>query len=262
MPSATATSVFRRDGDAYVATGLARGPWDENAQHGGAPAALLAHVAERTAGDAFFMARLTFELSRPVPVAALTVTAEASRGRSARRVHMEIRHDGAPVGRATALMLREQPVETPAHAPRRLEPGPEDCEEGFETPGMPHGESFYDEAMDIRVARGSTLEPGPTAAWFRLTVPLIAGQPNTPAMRAAAAADFGNGISWTLPFSEFLYTNPDLTLYLHRAPVGDWIGLDSETIAQPNGIGLASSTLFDERGRIGMAHQSLLIRPR
>lgn len=262
MNATAADCVFQRDGDLFVPTGLSRGPWDENAQHGGAPAALLAHVAREATGEDFFLARLTFELTRPIPLAPLSVAAEASRGRTARRVNLTLEHDGAPVGRAIALMLREQPVNVPEATERRLEPAPEDCNERFETPGMPSGESFHDEAMEIRVAHGSTRVAGPAAAWFRLRYPVIEGAETTPAMRAAATADFGNGLSWVLAFDKYLFTNTDLTLYLHRAPVGEWIGIDAETIAQPNGIGLTSSTLYDSQGRIGMAHQNLLIRQR
>tara|TARA_B100002049_G_scaffold226708_1_gene199790 strand:- start:611 stop:1399 length:789 start_codon:yes stop_codon:yes gene_type:complete len=262
MTTTTAQSVFIRDNDTFVPTGLSRGPWDDRAQHGGAPAALLAHVAAQAAGPEFFLARLTFELSRPVPIAALNVVAEPSRGRSARRVHLTLEHDGAPVGRAIALLLREQTVAVPDAREMRLEPGPTACTERFATPGMPSGEYFHHETMDIRVAHGSTHAPGRAAAWFRLRYPLIDGVETTPTMRAAAASDFGNGLSWILPFDEYLFTNTDLTMYLHRAPVGEWIGLDAETIAQPNGVGLSTSTLYDSQGRIGMAHQNLLIRAR
>lgn len=262
MISTTAESVFQHDGERFVPTGLSRGPWDENAQHGGAPAALLAHLAEQTAGDEFFLARLTFELSRPVPLAPLAVSIESSRGRTARRITLSVEHDGQPVGRAIALMLREQPVDVPAAPTMRLEPAPEACQDRFATPGMPTGESFHHTAMEIRVAHGSTREAGPAAAWFRLRVPIVDGIQTTPAVRAAAAADFGNGLSWVLPFDEFLFTNTDLTVYLHRAPVGEWIGVDAQTVAQRNGIGLSSSTLYDTQGRIGMAHQNLLIRAR
>ena len=187
MTTTTAQSVFIRDNDTFVATGLSRGPWDDRAQHGGAPAALLAHVAAQAAGPEFFLARLTFELSRPVPIAALNVVAEPSRGRSARRVHLTLEHDGAPVGRAIALLLREQTVAVPDAREMRLEPGPTACTERFATPGMPSGEYFHHETMDIRVAHGSTHAPGRAAAWFRLRYPLIDGVETTPTMRAAAA---------------------------------------------------------------------------
>ena len=41
--------------------------------------------------------------------------------------------------------------------------------------------------------------------------------------------DFGNGISATLSWDEYLFINPDLTLYIEREPVGEWICLESET---------------------------------
>ena len=258
----TTDSIFERDGDYFLPTRLARGPWDENALHGGAPATLLAHVAEQTAGAEFTLARLTIELTRPVPLAALRVKAEASRGRSARRVTLQIEHDGVPVARAIALMLHEHPVHVPAQQTRQLEPAPEKCDQGFETPGMPSGAYFHQQGMEIRLARGSTREAGPAAAWLRLRVPAIDGIATSGAMRAAAAADFGNGLSWVLPFDNYLFTNTDLTVYLHRAPMGEWVGVDAETVAQPSGIGLSSATLYDTTGVIGRAHQNLLIRKR
>ncbi len=79
----------------------------------------------------------------------------------------------------------------------------------------------------------------------------------------AAAGDFGNGISATLSWDEYLFINPDLTLYVEREPVGEWICLESETrIAAGDGIGIAESVLFDSRGRIGRATQALLVAPR
>ena len=37
-------ALFERNGNTYTPTPLARGPWDPNALHGGAPAALFATV--------------------------------------------------------------------------------------------------------------------------------------------------------------------------------------------------------------------------
>jgi hypothetical protein len=93
---------------------------------------------------------------------------------------------------------------------------------------MPSSVSFYSTAMDHRLAQGDPTQPGPAAAWFRLTVPLVNDQPTSPAMRAAAAADFGNGVSWVLPADRYLFSNADLSLHLHRPPEGEWIGLLSE----------------------------------
>lgn len=259
-------SVFVRDGDYFVPTALARGPWDARAQHGGAPVALLAHVAETTVDDdGFFLARLTFELTRPIPVAPLRVQVESGRGRNVRRLHLTIEHDGKPVGRAIALFLRQVPMPAPQAAPRTLTPLPQECTEHFASPGLTAAEGetlFVGAGVEVRIARGSSRQPGPVAAWLRLQVPVVAGAVTTPAMRTMAAADFGNGTSWVVSAEDYLFTNTDLTVYLHRAPVGEWIGLDSETIATNHGLGLATSTLYDQQGRIGIAHQNLMLRER
>ncbi|MFX7878909.1 thioesterase family protein, partial [Acinetobacter baumannii] len=76
------------------------------------------------------------------------------------------------------------------------------------------------------MAAGSVAAPGPAAAWFRFAVPLIDGWPTPASARAAAAADFGNGISWALPLDRFVFANADLTVSLHRQPQGEWVGVD------------------------------------
>src|SRR5260370_41528103 len=67
-------AVCHLDGDLAVPTELARGPWSPDAQHGGAPAALLARALERAdPGPARFVSRLTVELLRPVPLTPIEV---------------------------------------------------------------------------------------------------------------------------------------------------------------------------------------------
>jgi acyl-CoA thioesterase len=81
-------------------------------------------------------------------------------------------------------------------------------------------------------------------------------------MRVVAAADFGNGVSRVLDFTRHLFINPDLTVYLHRRPRGEWIALDAETFAGGNGVGLAQSRLFDRDGYVGTSLQALLLDAR
>jgi len=88
---------------------------------------------------------------------------------------------------------------------------------------------------------------------------MVEGEEPTPLQRVAAAADFGNGISGTLERGAHLFINPDLTVSLHRAAQGEWIGLDAATAVEPYGIGLALGVLHDETGRIGTSLQSLII---
>lgn len=95
-----------------------------------------------------------------------------------------------------------------------------------------------------------------------MRVALVQGEEVAPLSRVFALADSGNGISATVDFSKWVFINPDLTVYLHRMPVGEWVCLDAATTIEPTGIGLATSTLSDATGVIGRGLQSLFVGPR
>jgi len=61
------------------------------------------------------------------------------------------------------------------------------------------------------------------------------------------------------PGEGYSFINPDLTIYVHRLPVSEWVCLDAVTHVQANGAGLAESTLYDEHGVIGRSLQSLIV---
>ena len=83
---------------------------------------------------------------------------------------------------------------------------------------------FARDALEIRFVEGAFYRMGPATAWFRMRKPIVAGEQTSPLQRLAAAGDFGNGIAAALPWDEYLFINPDLTLYIDRLPVGEWIG--------------------------------------
>jgi hypothetical protein len=95
-----------------------------------------------------------------------------------------------------------------------------------------------------------------------MRVPLVEGEEATPLQRLAAAGDFGNGISSPLDWDEYLFINPDLTLYIDRPPQGEWICLDARTTIAEGGIGVSESVLYDRAGMVGRATQALLVAPR
>jgi hypothetical protein len=257
VPIELPDAVFHRDGDRFVPTELARGPWDPNAQHGGAPGALLARMAEQhDAGPPAHVARMTIELLRPVPMQPIELRARTVRpGKKVQLVEASVLAGDTEVVRATALRIRLAHVEFADPPDDRLEPGPGAIRE--------HLENFnglnFGFAMEMSAARGEFGVPGPAAVWFRLAVPVVAGEETTPLMRVAAAADFGNGISGAVTWDEHLFINPDLTIYLHRLPAGEWIGLDALTWPTHEGVGVADAALYDERGRIGRSVQALLL---
>ena len=106
---------------------------------------------------------------------------------------------------------------------------------------------------------GSFTEPGPATCWIRLKYPIVDGTEPSPLERTLAAADSGNGVSATLDWTRYLFINTDLTVTLHRQPVGEWVCLDAATYPQPHGIGLAESALYDEQGPLGRSTQTLLV---
>jgi len=254
-------SVFEGSDGRFVATEFGRGPWDPRALHGGAPAALLMRAFEQLpAADDLMLARVTYEFMRPAPVGALEVRAEVVRpGRRVQLLEASILADGTDVVRARALQIKAADAGDfhDGHTPPP--PGPEEGRLA-ELPLL-HRPMFFPDAIEIRFVRG-TWGDGPCTAWFRLQSPIIAGETPSALQRLAAAGDFGNGISANLSWDEYLYINPDLTLYVEREPVGEWIGLESETRIARDGIGVAESVLYDERGRVGRATQSLLVAPR
>lgn len=253
--------VFESADGRFVATELARGPWDPKAQHGGAPAALLVRAFERLeAPPGLQLARITYELLRPAPIGAVEIHVEVARpGRRVQLLEGSMVADGVEVVRARALRVHAADVgnlSTPGGAPP---PGPDRGRTAQLR--APHRPMFTPDAIEIRFVSG-TFGGGPATAWFRLTRPLVEGEQPSPLQRLAAAGDFGNGISATLSWDHYLYINPDLTLYIEREPVGEWICLDSLTRISAGGIGIAESVLFDERGRVGRATQALLVAPR
>ncbi len=254
-------ALFRRlDAHRFRPTELARGPWTRDALHGGPPAALMAAAAQHTLGESMFPARLTVELLKPVPVAPLTLESEVIRpGRKVRLVAVRLRASETLVASATALGIRIDAITVPDQPASDRPPLPD---AGREPPSDAEWTAFHFAGVDHRIVAGSWGDPGPATDWIRLRVPVVADQETTPFERVAAAADFGNGISSWADFQSLTFINPDLTISLHRLPVGEWVCLDATSRLEPQGVGSAESVLFDETGRIGRSIQSLLVEPR
>ncbi len=258
-----AEAFYVPDGDRFVSTELTRGPWDERNQHGGPPAALLARELERCGEpDGRRVGRVTVDILGPVPIAPVTPSARVVRpGRGVELVEGELSGPDGEVMRARAWRLRADGVELPAGLPDH--PPPPGPEEGGPTARFPSDAAVgWHTAMEIRFVAGDYLEPGPATAWFRPRHPLVAGEDLNPLARVMLAADAGNGVSATLDWRRYLFINVDLSVHITRLPSGEWVCLDAVTFPDPGGIGLAESALYDEHGRIGLASQTLVIRPR
>lgn len=255
--------IYRVEGATAVTSAFAGGPWDPGLQHGAAPSSLICWAVERLPTTApMRVARLTVDLMRPVPVAPLEIETEVLReGRKIQLVGVRLLADGTEVVRASVLRVRrlEQalPIETP-WPPLEL-PVPDDSPDPADT-GLSH--TPFLSGLSFRVARGGFRKPGPAAVWFRAHRPIVEDAALSPLMRAAIAADFCNGTSAVLDFTQWTFINGDLTVSLAREPVGEWILLDAETWAGPDSTGIAAARLADRDGYFGRAVQSVLFEKR
>jgi len=255
-------AFFVRDGARLVATGLTRGPWSNDHQHGGPPAALLAGAIERAGSDSaeFRLVRVTVEFLRPVPIAPLEISTEMVRaGRQAQRVGASLSAGGVEVARALGLRLRRQRLELLERPSGPRLPHPDTL--------TPHRFSFfrhevaYHTAIELRIARGAWAE-GPVDAWMRPLFPLVRGEPTSACERVLILADAESGVCPPLEPDRWSFLNPDLTVYFGRDPRGQWIGLEIVSEAHADGMGLAQSALNDLEGPFGRAAQSLVVAPR
>lgn len=244
------------------ATTWAAGPWDPGLMHGGAPSALIAWAAEQVETPApMRIARLTIDLLRPVPVAELGVETEVLRqGRKIQLVQVRLTAGGVEVTRAQALKVRTADLDLPGQYLPALDQVLPDAA----PPTAPRvgSSNNFGGNFEMRRVRGGFDDPGPGAVWFRQTRPTVLGQALSPAMRAAAVADFTNGISSVLPFDQWTFINGDLTVSFARAPRGEWILSNAESWISPDGGGLAITRLADLDGYFGSATQSLVIERR
>jgi hypothetical protein len=253
------------DPDRFVATGHTAGPWDRRLQHAGPPSALLARAVERTTptvtGPAQ-LARLTVEILGPVPVAEVTVRAEVVRpGRSVELVEAELLAAGRPALRARAWRIRRTLVGLPAAVlPATSAPPPRPAEEN--TIIAEAWQAGYLRAIEWRFVEGGFGQPGPALVWARQRIPLVAGEEPSPVQRVAVLADSGNGLSNLLDLEKWWFINTELTLHLHRQPVGEWVWVDARSTLDEYGSGLAETVLGDGSGSVGRGAQALLVGPR
>ena len=252
-------SVFVQDGDVFLPQPQATAAWYDDGLHGGAVGALFARQIELVeAPNPMMVARLTIDLLRPVPARPLEVITEVVRpGKRIQLIQAVMRCEGVDVARAIALRTRSTGLDIPHHHRRDVPGSPEGVPKLQARPVG--GDFFHVTAVEMRVTEGDFYDVGPATVWFRMVLPFLPGEEPTPLMRTVAFADFANGVSRVLSSDDFVFLNPELSIHLHRYPETEWVCLRSRTDAEPSGVALAQSELFDERGALGHGLQSLYV---
>jgi hypothetical protein len=258
-------SLYVPTEDGFEATALTIGPWDRNLQHAGPPAALLLRQAESASGiDGGQTVRLAYDIFAPVPVGPVQVSTSVVRpGRRIELVEAVLTGgDARPLMRLSAWRMRTRvdgaadpgPAEHPAAA------GWQDSRP--ETAAFFSEDVAYHRALEWRFATGSFNAPGPASAWTRPACELVAGEPMTPLQHLLVMTDAASGISAALDWDTMSFANVDLSLALHRAPEGEWLGMDARTVLGGAGAAQCYAVLFDEAGEVGRSTHALFVEPR
>ncbi|MBP2327242.1 hypothetical protein JOF56_007627 [Kibdelosporangium banguiense] len=259
----TAKAFYRDVGDGRFESGPATaGPWSPKTQHAGPPSALLARALESFDGGRLRVARVTVEVPRPVPVGDVRVEVRPVRsGGRAELLEAELTSDGQPVMLARAWRLAPGPADTPvlrAHSdpPPLPAPQPDHGMAGAHVDG-------YIAAIEWRFLDGGGFDTlGPGTAWARPRIPLVEGETDTPLGRVLTLADASWAVGFELDRHRQLVINTDITVALHRPPVGEWFCMHTSTSASPGGSGLAVGQLSDQDGDCGRIVQTILVTSR
>jgi hypothetical protein len=210
------------------------------------------------------LARLTVDMFRFPPMEPLQVWSRVARdGRRIRVLDISVSPEGEhqlEIARATALLLRadrRRSAAVGAWSPDEWAvPRPDDLV--VPDPGLQVANDATDaeepgpmSGWEIRV-----MSPGGFASaerkqiWTRDTWSLVQGEPLSPLVRAALAADLPNPLANSGP-AGLPFINADLTLSIKRLPRSDWIGLEVSDHLDEEGIAIGSCRLYDLDGAIG-----------
>jgi hypothetical protein len=261
-PGASAEGFFRAEGGTLVPAAFATSPWGQ-VLHGRLIGGLTARAAEQARADApeLACARLTVDLFRSAPLAPVRVrTSPVRAGRRIVVLDVTVEQDGAPVGQGRAVLLRrsEQPDGTfrpvpawDAPAPPQLGP-PRSMSGGRWTPPW---ESWP--VGGTADGPGGVLSGG---MWVRDVHPLVTGEPLTPLVRLAMAADIASPVSH-YSARGLSFINADYTVYLGREPHGEHVGIQPCGHISERGVAAGQCVIHDERGAVGFVTTAAVANP-
>lgn len=261
---AVPTAFFTTDGNSYVPTSLAQGPWGYSVS-GNCIGGLLGRAAEQERDDVDLQpARLTVDLLRPVAMEPLQICSSVVRnGRRLRLIDAVMTQRDVIVARASALFLRRAEHHTNSiwTSPITMPAIPEEPDViGDDMPMLLRSYGRDPVAGSPGLAAGEWEHHGQKFVWLRETKLLVDEEPLSPFVRAAMAGDVTNSLThWGTGGLQFI--NADYTVTLSRLPEGNYVGLAAVTHYSHAGVATGVATLFDEAGPIGSGMATALRNP-
>lgn len=254
-------SYFVRTGPStYRATEHTGGAWQTTEQHIAPSLGLIAHCIETDRDarrdDGLLLSRLSYDILGVVPIDEVEITVDVLRpGRTIELVEARMAHAGRDAVRVRAWMLQPRDTAELAGTGEPTLPGPDDLPAWDPTTTWPGG---FIRGVEIR---RDLDEPGRGRFWARTQTPLVDDADASPTARTIGLIDIANGMVVRADPTAVAFPNVDLTVHLHRAPVGGWLGFDTRVTFGTSGLGLTASTLHDAAGPLGTVAQSLTVRP-
>jgi hypothetical protein len=250
------SSYFRRTGPAtFLPTAHVGGAWQLDEQHIAPALGLLTHAVEAERGTDLAISRLSFDILGVIPLEEVEVAVRVLRpGRTVELVEASLSHGDRPAVLLRAWRMASRDTAGLAGTGFPPLPAPADLPAWDPTTVWPGG---FIASAELRRELDA---PGRGRFWVRTDVALL-DEPVSPLAAAAGLFDIANGMVVRADPRAVAFPNVDLTAHLVRTPEPGWLGFDTTVTFGPDGHGLTSSVLHDERGPFGTLAQSLTVRP-
>jgi hypothetical protein len=182
-------------------------------------------------------------------------TSLVRQGRRIVVLDVTVEQDGTPVGQGRVVLLRrsEQPDGTFRPAPGWAAPPPSQ----LGPPQATRASRWTPPWESWPVGANGGLSDG---LWIRDVHPLVTGEPLTPLVRMAMAADIASPVS-NFSTSGLSFINADYTIYLGRDPHGEYVGIQPSGHISERGVAAGQCVIHDERGAVGFVTTAAVANP-
>lgn len=249
---AAAIAFFTADADGFLPTVFSRSLWAPSTLNGPAITGLAARTAETEYGlPEFRPARFTIDMFKAAREVRTTTRSRLIRdGGRIKVAEVELMQDTGSgeqvIARSTTVFLREsqnppgQRWSNPADADfTHPEVGDDDPRTWFRSADQEWSDDMAGQQNPLR-----------KQLWSKAP-PVVLGDVLTPFQRASISSESTSLMAnWGTTGIGFI--NCDLTLAMSRLPVGDRIGVRTESHTEHTGISMSVSGLFDVDGKFGV----------
>ena len=247
----------------YQPTINAQGAWNEHEQHMAPATGLLTYeLSHFKPQDNMRVARISLDILGLIPLDDFTITTRCIRpGKTIELIESVMSSCGRDCIIARAWRLLTQDTSDIAGLEdQKVKHHPQEFEVWEDMKGWPGG--FIE---SVNLVTEADRRAGRGMVWITNDVEMVEGIPTDDLVHLLGMVDTANGVVPRLGLGlsqlEWMFPNTDLQIHMHRAPKGQWLGIEAVQQYGVDGIGLTSAILHDVHGPFGRSEQILTIRP-